>query len=438
MKNKLTSTIHVPVLILGGGISAISFAHFYNKNDYLIIEQSDRLGGLCKSFKVGESIFDYSGHFLHFKSQEMKDYVLSLVTKHATGEFKLYDRRAGIALTNSAGVIERIIDYPFQANIHQLEYIDFIYCLVELYKASKNASTESPDSATFDDLVRNTFGNGITDIFFKPYNEKLYKTPLTEMDANAMKRFIPKVTFDEVINNFTKQKQFGYNSTFIYSPTSGVEGVVNAFLKEKDLNFSCNETILKIDIAKKIVKTDKHTITYEALVNTLPLNTFTRLSGKQKLKLKSVDVHVYNITFDSKSSHGDNFCWLYFPGKVPFYRVGFYNYMSGKTDTSIYVEVSVKTGSKEKVPSMEEMIQTLMKSGVIFGGAPVKDSQKLVISPAYAILEKNTEEDVKKYKEELSTSNVHLSGRYGTWNYQSIEDNLIDAKTLAEEFNKKI
>lgn len=434
MKTSLNNSVHVNKLILGGGISAISFAHFYNKNDYLIIEQSDRLGGLCKSFKVGDSIFDFSGHFMHFNNPDMEKYVLALVAKHATGEFKKYDRTAGIALMKDERV-ERIIDYPFQANIHQLEYTDFIKCLVDLYHASNNPGVSIKTISSFDELVRTTFGNAITDLFFKPYNEKLYQTPLEEMNANAMKRFIPKVTFDEVINNFTAQKQFGYNSTFIYSPTSGIQALVDAFLKEKELNVSLNETVVALDVNKKIVTTDKRTITYDTLVNTLPLNIFTKLAKKKTLKLRSVDVHIYNITFDSKSSHGENFCWLYFPGEVPFYRVGFYNYMSGKPDTSVYVEMSIKTGSGQQPPTMEEMIKKLQRAGVIFGGAPVKDSQKLVISPAYVILEKGTEKNVNAYKTELEEQGVYLTGRYSLWTYCSIEDNLVWAKELAAKLS---
>lgn len=435
LKNTM-NTEHINTLVLGGGISAIAFAHFYNKNDYLIIEQDDRLGGLCKSFKVGDSIFDYSGHFMHFNNPDMKEYIMSLMSKHATGEFKAYDRVAGIAMLYK-GRVERVIDYPFQANIHQLEYVSFIKCLVDLYNASKLHAPDTAALKTFDELVRSVFGNAITDLFFKPYNEKLYKIPLTEMDANAMKRFIPKVTFDEVINNFIESKEFGYNSQFLYSPTTGIQGVIDAFLKEKELNAALNEKIVAIDTVRKTVTTDKRTITYDTLINTLPIDLFNKLAKHDPLDLKSVDVHVYNITFESNSSHGENFCWLYFPGEVPFYRVGFYNHMSGKEDTSVYVEMSTRHNSDEEALTMEEMIQKLMKAGVIFGGAPVKDSQKLVISPAYAILEPDTEEKVSTYRKILEEVDVHCTGRYSTWNYQSIEDNILDAQSLAIKLNNR-
>ena len=419
----------VNTLILGGGISGIAFSHFYPKYDSLIIEKTDRLGGLCKSFKVGDSIFDYSGHFLHFKNPEIRKYIEKLIAKHATGKFKTYERKAGIVMTDEDGNITKIIDYPFQANIHQLDKETFIDCLTDLWE-----STSTEDADNFEELARRAFGNKITDIFFKPYNEKLYWTKLKNISADGMKRFIPKVAFDEVIENFKTKKEFGYNNTFLYSPTSGIEGLVDAFIKEKPVIASLNETVLNINLQNKIVTTDKRTITYETLVSTLPLNLFTKLTNQDDLNLRSVDVNVYNITYEGDASPIiKDKCWVYVPDKqIPFYRVGYYNHMSSKKDTSIYVEVSTLTGT-DVMFTLLDIDSALKKHGFIFDDAKIKDSQRLLMSPAYSIIEKNTVEKVSKYRTLLQKHDVYLTGRYSTWDYQSIEDNISDARELANK-----
>lgn len=436
----------VQTLILGGGISGIAFSHFYNKNDYLLIEKTDRLGGLCKSFKVGESIFDYSGHFIHFKDKEIEEYTRKLVSKHATGEFKQYERRAGIALTDSEGRVDKIIDYPFQANIHQLDRDVFLRCLVDLWNAPLTRAREQDDllglvgaPTDFEDLLKRTLGNEITKIFFKPYNEKLYCTDLKNISADGMKRFIPRVLFNDVIENFKTQKEFGYNSTFLYSPTSGIQGLVDAFIKEKSISVSLNEEILDIDIHNKIVKTDKRTITYETLVNTLPLNLFTKLAHQTDVGLRSVDVNVYNFTYKGEASPTiNNRCWVYVPDEhIQFYRVGYYSFMSSKPDTSIYVEVSTPSGMQDLAPSIEEIDKSLRKHGFIYDDAVIKDSQRLLMSPAYAIIEKDTDLKVSKYRTELEEHDIYLTGRYGLWTYCSIEDNIRWAKDLAAKLSTK-
>ena len=62
-------------LVLGGGISGLAFSNYQQTaTNCVIIEQDLRAGGLCKSHTVGESVFDYSGHFLHYDGhEELKD-----------------------------------------------------------------------------------------------------------------------------------------------------------------------------------------------------------------------------------------------------------------------------------------------------------------------------------------------------------------------------
>lgn len=414
----------VKTLILGGGISAISFAHFSNDEDYLIVEKEKTLGGLCRSFRIGDSMFDFSGHFMHFKDEKMKNYITQLLKFHKTGEFKEYARDAGIFIDG------QVIDYPFQANIHQLPKEQFINCLVDLYEASKK---DNPSAETFYDLAVNAFGSSIVDLFFRPYNEKLYRTKLEDLGADSMGRFIPKVNFDEVMQNIKEKKNFGYNSTFLYSPTSGIQGVVDALLAEKPVNAALGETILKIDLDEKCVTTDSRKICYDKLINTLPLPLFTKLAGIKEVKLKSVDVDVYNITYTDKAARLPKKAWIYFPGDSLFYRVGFYDFMSGVNKTSVYVEVSSDTGVDEQI-SIPEMDAELKRVGVVKEDAKIQDSQVLKMSPAYAILESTTAADVEELVKELAWKDVYITGRYGKWTYQSIEDNILDAKTLAAKF----
>lgn len=433
----MSDNIKKSIVILGGGISGISFAHFYNSNDdYIILEKEKTLGGLCRSFHIGQSTFDFSGHFLHFKDEMMGNYIKALVNKHHTGEFKPYTRDAGIFMKE--GTENHIIDYPFQANIHQLEKETFIKCLSDLHDVHLLDDMRAlgyDGFSSFEDAVIQQFGKTITDIFFKPYNEKLYRTNLKDLDANAMKRFIPKVSFKDVMKNIKEKKEFGYNSTFLYSPTSGIQGLVDALIAEKPVNALTDETIIKIELEKKLIHTDKRLVAYDTLINTLPLTTFIKLADLQPLSLKSVDVDVYNISYTEDVVLGKKKAWLYFPGDAIFYRVGFYNFMSGKKETSMYVEVSRPTGEKAKY-SILEIDAELKRVGVIAKDAKMTDEQFLQMSPAYAILERNTESDVAELISQLAWSDVYLTGRYGTWDYQSIEDNILDAKKLACKLNE--
>jgi protoporphyrinogen oxidase len=426
----------VKTLLLGGGISSVSYAHFTEDDDYLILEKEDKLGGLCRSFKVGDSTFDFSGHFMHYKDKAMQAYVEKLVNKHTPGELREYDRVASIGMIKD-GKLDRDIDYPFQANIHQLDKADFIKCLVDLYESNDKYLFQ--EAKNFDELVRMNFGDGITDLFFKPYNEKMYCAKLEDMSADAMKRFIPEANFGDVMTNIkaSTQENFGYNSKFLYLPETGIQGLVDSFVAEKDIvNYLLNTEVVDINIQDKVVTYmkdgQKTAIQYERLINTLPLNKFIPLTGDTVPdEFKSMDVHIFNLTYDSDCSNINDRCWTYFPhDDVPFYRVGFYNYMSGKKETSLYVEVSSPHGETTD-HTVESIDKHLKDAGIIFGNGKLVDTQELKISPAYVIISPYSESISHSLLEVYRDKDIHSLGRYGLWTYQSIEDNILDAKELA-------
>ena len=108
-------------LIIGAGISGISYANFI-KNDYLLIEKENEPGGYCRTIKRNGYVWDYSGHFFHFQHPNIEEFVcqnlspssLLKVEKHTQIYYK-----------------GDYIDFPFQKNIHQLDKEELIDCLYD-------------------------------------------------------------------------------------------------------------------------------------------------------------------------------------------------------------------------------------------------------------------------------------------------------------------
>ena len=70
--------IFVKNLIIRGGLSGLTLA-YYLKKDYLILEKESEVGGYCRTIKNPNYVWDYAGHFYHFKTEEMKRLFLSMV-----------------------------------------------------------------------------------------------------------------------------------------------------------------------------------------------------------------------------------------------------------------------------------------------------------------------------------------------------------------------
>ena len=170
-------------LIVGAGISGISYANF-TKNDFLLIEKENESGGYCRTIKRNGYVWDYSGHFFHFQHPDIEEYVcrnlspssLLKVEKHTQIYYK-----------------GDYIDFPFQKNIHQLDKEDLIDCLYDLFSANHE------NIRSFKEMVYANLGKSIAEKFLIPYNEKLYACDLDRLDMNAMGRFFPKANKEDII-----------------------------------------------------------------------------------------------------------------------------------------------------------------------------------------------------------------------------------------------
>ena len=67
-------------VIIGAGATGLSYASFTN-NDYCILEADSEIGGYCKTIKQDGFVWDYSGHFFHFRHPELEEYICQFIDK---------------------------------------------------------------------------------------------------------------------------------------------------------------------------------------------------------------------------------------------------------------------------------------------------------------------------------------------------------------------
>ena len=414
--------INVDYLIVGGGVSGLTFANFIKSDDFLIIEKESELGGFCRTIEQDGFIWDYAGHFFHFADENIKDFFKDKISKK-----DLVERVKDTSIFFDG----ELIDFPFQSNIHQLSKDKFISCLYDLYFRIENKENKS-----FLEMLYSKFGKSITEYFLKPYNEKLYACDLNKLDVDAMGRFFPYANFDDVITSFKKQKVLSYNSTFLY-PKKGAQVFVNALSSSIDKDkISLNTELESVDFLNNIAITSKGIVKYKYLINTSPLNTFIRKLGDSYSsfydKLSYNKVLVFNIGFDKKSDNNHTH-WMYFPNKeFNFYRIGFYDNILDDDRLSIYVELGFNSEDKIDVDNEFNNVLVGLKKAGIINQHQVVSSCSIIMDPAYVHVSEVSNIAKNEIKNKLSNHSIYTIGRYGDWKYCSIEDSMLDAVSLSE------
>lgn len=405
-------------LIVGAGMSGLAVANF-TQTDYLVLEADTEIGGYCKTVKQDGFVWDYSGHFFHFRHPEIERY---LVSRMPAGEVSTVVKSSKIWIGG------QFVDFPFQKNIHQLPKDDFIDCFYDLYFREQGGFTN------FYEMLYAKFGRGICERFLVPYNEKLYACDLTELDHDAMGRFFPYADVEDVVRNFKNADNTSYNATFTY-PRGGAIEYVNALKSEvPDDRVLLGERLVSIDAEAKVATTTKRRIAYERLVSSAPFNQLLDMVGwPYPDGLYSYNkVLVFNLGFDRKG--WPEVHWVYFPErKYRFYRVGFYDNIFDTQRMSLYVEIGMKPGESADVEAERaRVLADLAEAGVIDGHELVS-WHSVMLDPAYVHVAGRSQAAFAENSAKLAALGIHSIGRYGGWKYCAIEDNIVEARELVEK-----
>ena len=425
-------------IIIGGGITGLSYAYF-SKRNFMLFEKEKHVGGLCKSVKDSGFTFDYSGHFIHIKNKKIKNFIEDILGKNL-----LTIQRNSVIYFNG-----KIIPFPFQANLYYLSDKEKKEC-VEGIKNRKNIKIY--DNMPFIDWCNAMFGEGITKYFMAPYNQKLWNYNLKEMTAAWTAPFVPKPTVESIEKSAYQKNNnsYGYNSCFYYPQTGGCGSLTEKIYRKLNKKSVFTGTkVTKIDYMDKTVYADGIYYGYTNLISTQPLHKLLKSIKNlpKRIKklinnLKYTSVRCINLGIKYKKNIPDiikDKHWIYIPSeKYPFYRVGVYSNVCKKIVPkkcySLYVEFSSKNNIFD---NCEDTIAYLKKLKIINDDDEIITANVVDMPCAYVIFDKQRQKILKKINEFLINNDIYSIGRYGAWEYSFIEKNISDAKNLADSIGKR-
>jgi protoporphyrinogen oxidase len=421
-------------VVIGAGMSGLGFANWWRERrpgaEVVVLEAASEPGGYCRTVTRAGFVWDYSGHFFHFKEPAIEAWLRERMPGQ---EVRTVVKRSAIRYAG------RDIDFPFQKNIHQLPHDEFLECLVELY--FRPAGDGPPRS--FGDMLVRRLGKGITDKFLRPYNEKLYATDLDRLDVDAMGRFFPHADIADIIANMRAKPagagDGGYNATFTY-PAGGAVQYVRALARDLPPGtIACDEPVTAIDLAAREVITPRRRLRFDRIVSSAPLPALARLCGiaHDAAVFSSNKVLVFNLGFDRKGRR--DLHWMYFPDRsIAFYRVGWYDNIlppaAGAADRmSLYIEIGATSDATFDVDALRQRVLADLRREAIVTDHQLVADHHVVLDPAYVHITQASLTETARLKALLAGHDVHSVGRYGGWTYCSIEDNLIETRALAHQ-----
>lgn len=419
-------------LIVGAGPTGLGAAYRLRQlgeENFLLIERDEYAGGLATTFVDAQGfLWDIGGHvqFSHYTYFDE----LMLAALGADGWLH-HQRESWVWL------MERFVPYPFQNNIRHLPKESQWACIQGLLALLKQPPTTRP--ANFADWVSQSFGEGLAEVFMRPYNFKVWAHPLELMSFSWIGERVATVDVERIISNIYHERDevsWGPNSTFQF-PKNGGTGAIWRRVAEMigAQYFQFGVGVAHIDSDTKIATLSSgEQIQYEFMLSTMPIDklcdtvaeTPTALREESKKLLRSA-TNIVGIGLHGQApAHLATKCWLYFPqNDSPFYRTTvFSNYSPNNVpDASKYWSLMTETSESAFKPVnqetiLEETIQGLINSKLIESRAQIASTWQYRTDYGYPTPSVGRDAILAQLNPFFESKNIYSRGRFGSWKYE--------------------
>jgi UDP-galactopyranose mutase len=334
------------------------------------------------------------------------------------------------------------VPFPFQGNLWALPKETTKECLIEFIRAHSGKAKGGDDFLSW---IYQAFGSGIAKHFMIPYNEKLWKIPLEEISLEWVERFIPRPNLEEVVDGTlgVNLKGFGYNQEFLYPRKGGIQILPQAFLVHAH-DVQLGKAVESIDIEKKALRfQDGSETTYRMVLSSLPLDDLLQRLESCPEEIKDLSkglryISIVNINLGVGREGISDHHWVYFPEpSYPFYRVGFLSNLSPsmapKGTSALSVEISYLPSNPPSIEKVrEQTIATLVDCGILRTEDKILAEKTFFIKHAYVIYDRFRSKHLPRIIQFLHKNQIYPLGRYGRWEYSTMEDAILQGKEAAE------
>lgn len=415
---------------MGGGLAAISLAYFLQDRDdiseIIILEKENKIGGLCRSFVVNGVTYDIGPHIIFSKNKDILEFM-----QHLLGENQHQLRRSNMIIHQN-----KFIQYPFENDLSKLSQDDLDYCV--------NCFLHNP----YENYIPNnmlqfflqTFGEGITNLYLRPYNEKIWKFDPAFMDTQMVGR-IPKPPKEDILSSAAGKTVDGYlhQLYFSYPKVGGIESLIAGFVAKfkHKIKILTEQNVVRIEKNENgfLVTTDKSSFQSEELVSTIPANLLcdkyidTPSETKKNaanLKYNSIVIAIINV---KKDLAGDNFAFMVADKSVIFHRISKLDFLGDQyriQNTVTYmVEITYHKNDLIDLSSDAELLNKithgLLKVGFIESEQDINFTEMKRFEYAYVIYDLEHRNNMNEIINYFRKQGIKLHGRFGEFEYLNMD-----------------
>ena len=395
------------IAVIGGGISGLSVAQMLKeKHDVLVFEADNRPGGIVKCDHVEGSLFHRTGgHVFNTKRHDVLDWFWNHFDREK--EFTKAIRNSVISMEDG-----KEIPYPIENYAYLLDDITLRSIISDLLALVK---AENVEPANFEQFLQQRFGETLYQLYFRPYNYKVWRRDLSKIPLSWLEGKLPMPTVSEILYNNIRQvkEQSFVHSSFYYAKAGGSQFIVDRLAKGLSIIF--NSSIEKVEKkAGRWLIDDKE---FDAVVfcgNIKQLPAILNIAAIEPFEKDIELLESHGTTTAFCEIEQNPYSWIYLPSHLhESHRI----ICTGN--------FSPNNNALGKMTATIEFTDYLSKEEIM------DNLKRIPYAPhylthhyeqhTYPIQNIKTREMVSCLKEKLQSDNFYLCGRFAEWEYYNMD-----------------
>lgn len=411
------------IAIIGTGMSGLSLANILKeKHNVVLFEKQQRVGGLIKCETVDSVLFHrVGGHVFNTRNKKVSDWFWSYFDKDT--EFYQVKRNAKIYIRN------KIIGYPIENYLYEFDEDTVKDIVSELLSIKDGVKIAPLLYANFEEFLKSTFGESLYNIYFKPYNHKIWRTDLSTVPMPWLEGKLPMPDLKEILvsNIVRKEESQMVHSSFYYPKVNGSQYLVDRLSKGLDIRVDAEVIDARKNGGKYEIggETGFDKIIHCGDIRCLPNYMDDILS--QKIDIQPLKKLRSNGTSNVLCETDPNdISWLYIPEEfTKAHRIIYTGNFSPANNGASRRKTCVVEFSGQVV--YEEILNELPKLP-----GNLKPISYNYEPNSYVIHDSHTKDLIDNVKSILKEENIFLLGRFAEWEYYNMDKCVEAAMKLSE------
>ena len=196
-------------IVIGAGMAGLATACLLQEKgeDVVVYERDARPGGMIKCDIVDGCLFHRTGgHVFNTRRRDVMDWFW----KHFDREKEFTETLRNSAVVFNDGLI---VPYPVENHVYRFDagiQQSFIRDLLTI-------ANEPNQPANFEEFLKGRFGKTLYDLYFQPYNYKIWRRDLSTVPLSWLEGKLPMPSVAEMIYNnmnHVEERQFVHSSFF--------------------------------------------------------------------------------------------------------------------------------------------------------------------------------------------------------------------------------